>query len=385
MASLDFKLAAVDLDSNARAGQMKTSHGEIQTPVFMPVGTQATVKTLTPEELKSAGSQIILGNAYHLFLRPGHDLIRKMGGLHHFMNWPHPILTDSGGYQVFSLSDLKSIEEEGVTFQSHIDGSKHLFTPELVMEIETALGADIIAPLDECPPYPCDYQYAKDSAALTLRWAVRSQKRFEELEEVRENNQALFGIVQGGVYQDLRIDCARSLVDHEFNAYAIGGLSIGEPKSAMGDLIDATVECLPRDRPRYLMGAGTPEDLIDAVGRGIDMFDCVIPTREGRNGGLYTRCGRINIYNARFTEDGGPIDDACSCYACRTFSRSYIRHLYRAGEILGPRMGTLHNIHFYVGLVAEMREAILDERFAAWTRLFLATYRKEKERKECPK
>lgn len=381
MASLYFDLVGVEPASNARAGKMKTPHGEIQTPVFMPVGTQATVKTLAPEELEAAGAQIILGNAYHLFLRPGHDLIRKMGGLHHFMNWQHPILTDSGGYQVFSLSDLKSIQEEGVTFQSHIDGSSHLFTPESVMEIETALGADIIAPLDECPPYPCDYQYAKDSAALTLRWAVRSQKRFQELGVERKNPQALLGIVQGGVYQDLRIDCARSLVDQEFDAYAIGGLSIGEPKSTMGDLIDATVACLPKDRPRYLMGAGTPEDLVDAVGRGIDMFDCVIPTREGRNGGLYTRFGRINIYNARFKEDEDPIDETCSCYACRTFSRSYIRHLYRAGEILGPRMGTLHNIHFYVGLVAAMREAILEERFAAWTNLFLATYRKGKRTK----
>ena len=382
MASLDFNLLAADQASNARAGRMKTPHGEIRTPVFMPVGTQATVKTLTPAELEAAGAQVILGNTYHLFLRPGHELIREMGGLHGFMNWRRPILTDSGGYQVFSLSDLKSIAEEGVTFQSHIDGSRHLFTPESVMEVETALGADIIAPLDECPPYPCDYRYAKDSAALTLRWAARSRRRFEELEGERASPQALFGIVQGSVYEDLRVDCARALVDQEFDAYAIGGMSIGEPKSTMGDLIDATVECLPADRPRYLMGAGTPEDLVDAVGRGIDMFDCVIPTREGRNGALYTRSGRINIYNARFRADAEPIDASCSCYACRTFSKAYIRHLFRAGEILGPRMGTLHNIHFYVGLAAEMGQAILDGRFSAWSRSFLTAYHSETERKE---
>ena len=382
MASLEFNLLALDPASNARAGRMKTAHGDIRTPVFMPVGTQATVKTLTPEELEAAGTQVILGNTYHLFLRPGHELIREMGGLHGFMNWRRPVLTDSGGYQVFSLSDLKSIGEEGVTFQSHIDGTRHLFTPELVMDVETALGADIIAPLDECPPYPCDYRYAKDSAALTVRWAARSRKRFDELEGERAHAQALFGIVQGSVYVDLRVDCARSLVDQEFDAYAIGGMSIGEPKSTMGELIDATVEHLPEDRPRYLMGAGTPDDLVDAVGRGIDMFDCVIPTREGRNGALYTRRGRINIYNARFRDDAGPIDPSCSCYACRTFSRSYIRHLYRAGEILGPRMGTLHNIHFYVGLASEMGEAVLEGRFGAWRSSFLTAYHSEKERKE---
>ncbi len=382
MASLEFNLLALDPASNARAGRMKTAHGDIRTPVFMPVGTQATVKTLTPEELEAAGAQIILGNTYHLFLRPGHELIREMGGLHGFMNWRRPLLTDSGGYQVFSLSDLKSIGEEGVTFQSHIDGTRHLFTPELVMDVETALGADIIAPLDECPPYPCDYRYAKDSAALTVRWAARSRQRFDELEGERSHAQALFGIVQGSVYVDLRVDCARSLVDQEFDAYAIGGMSIGEPKSTMGELIDATVEHLPEDRPRYLMGAGTPDDLIDAVGRGIDMFDCVIPTREGRNGALYTRRGRINIYNARFRDDAGPIDPSCSCYACRTFSRSYIRHLYRAGEILGPRMGTLHNIHFYVGLASEMEEAVMEGRFGAWRSSFLTAYHSEKERKE---
>ena len=382
MASLEFNLLALDPASNARAGRMKTAHGDIRTPVFMPVGTQATVKTLTPEELEAAGAQIILGNTYHLFLRPGHALIREMGGLHGFMNWRRPLLTDSGGYQVFSLSDLKSIGEEGVTFQSHIDGARHLFTPELVMDVETALGADIIAPLDECPPYPCDYRYARDSAALTVRWAARSRKRFDELEGERAHAQALFGIVQGSVYVDLRVDCARSLVDQEFDAYAIGGMSIGEPKSTMGELIDATVEHLPEDRPRYLMGAGTPDDLVDAVGRGIDMFDCVIPTREGRNGALYTRHGRINIYNARFRDDAGPIAPSCSCYACRTFSRSYIRHLYRAGEILGPRMGTLHNIHFYVGLASEMGEAVLEGRFGAWRSSFLTAYHSEKERKE---
>ncbi len=348
----------------------------------MPVGTQATVKTLSPEDLKAAGAEIILGNTYHLFLRPGQELIRRMGGLHGFMSWPSPILTDSGGYQVFSLSDLKKIQEEGVTFQSHIDGARHLFTPESVMEIETALGSDIIMPLDECTPYPCEYEYAKESCAMTLRWAERSKKSFDEFESVRRAPQALFGIVQGSTYEDLRLDCARKLVDMGFDGYAIGGLSIGEPKSAMGDLIDLTVACLPVDQPRYLMGAGTPEDLVDAVGRGLDMFDCVIPTREGRNGALYTKEGRININNARFREDEGPLEEDCNCYACRTFSRAYLRHLYHAGEILGPRMGTLHNVHFFVGLARRMRQAILDDTFLDWRTDFLNLYRKSLS-KEC--
>ncbi len=354
---------------------MTTPHGTIDTPVFMPVGTQATVKTLSPEDLATARAEIILGNTYHLFLRPGHELIQRMGGLHGFMSWPRPILTDSGGYQVFSLSDLKKIQEEGVTFQSHIDGARHLFTPESVMEIETALGSDIIMPLDECTPYPCEYEYVKQSYAMTLRWAERSKKRFAELESVRRAPQALFGIVQGSTYEDLRLDSARKLVDIGFDGYAIGGLSIGEPKSTMGDLIDLTVACLPEHQPRYLMGAGTPEDLVDAVGRGLDMFDCVIPTREGRNGALYTKEGRVNINNARFREDECPLEEDCDCYACRTFSRAYLRHLYHTGEILGPRMGTLHNVHFFVGLARSMRQAILEDAFVDWRTEFLNMYR----------
>jgi queuine tRNA-ribosyltransferase len=373
--ALAFEVVATDPGSAARAGRMTTPHGAIHTPVFMPVGTQATVKTLEPRDLETLGAEIILGNTYHLFLRPGHELIRRMGGLHRFMSWPHPILTDSGGYQVFSLADLKKIQEEGVTFQSHIDGRRHLFTPESVMEVETALGSDIVMPLDECTPYPCDYAYAKASSAMTLRWAARSRKRFVELESVRGLPQALFGIVQGSAYEDLRVESVRTLVDMGFDGYAIGGLSIGEPKSTMGDLIDLTVSHLPGDRPRYLMGAGTPEDLIDAVGRGLDMFDCVIPTREGRNGALYTSQGRININNARFREDPGPVEETCACYTCRTFSRAYLRHLYQAGEMLGPRLGTLHNVHFFVGLAGAMRQAILAGRFAEWSGRFLATYR----------
>lgn len=373
--ALTFELLARDAGSQARAGRMTTPHGVIHTPVFMPVGTQGTVKTLGPADLEEAGAEIILGNTYHLFLRPGHELIRRMGGLRRFINWPRPILTDSGGYQVFSLSDLKKIAEEGVTFQSYLDGSRHLFTPESVMDIETALGSTIIMPLDECTPYPCDYAYAKQSGAMTLRWAARSKARFAELESVRPHPQALFGIVQGSGYEDLRVESARALVEMGFDGYAIGGLSIGEPKSTMGDLIDLTVSYLPADQPRYLMGAGTPEDLIDAVGRGLDMFDCVIPTREGRNGALYTRHGRINIINARFKEDPGPLDEGCVCYACRTFSRAYLRHLYQAGEILGPRMGTLHNVTFFVGLARQMREAILANRFVEWSSQFLSVYR----------
>lgn len=373
--NFSYELIARDPGSRARAGRITTPHGTIHTPVFMPVGTQATVKTLDPSELEDAGAEIILGNTYHLFLRPGHELIQRMGGLHRFMSWSRPILTDSGGYQVFSLADLKTIREEGVTFQSHLDGARHLFTPESVMEIETALGADIIMPLDECTPYPCEYDYAKQSGAMTLRWAARSKKRFTELESGRRASQALFGIVQGSTYTDLRADSASALVEMGFDGYAIGGLSIGEPKSTMGDLIDLTLSFLPEDQPRYLMGAGTPEDLVDAVGRGLDMFDCVIPTREGRNGALYTRMGRININNARYKEDAAPIDDGCSCYACRTFTRAYLRHLYHAGEILGPRMGTLHNVHFFVGLTREMRQAIMNGRFGEWSKQFLAMYR----------
>ena len=370
-----YELNARDPGSRARAGRITTPHGTIHTPIFMPVGTQATVKTLDPSELEDAGAEIILGNTYHLFLRPGHDLIQRLGGLHRFMSWSRPILTDSGGYQVFSLADLKTIREEGVTFQSHLDGARHLFTPESVMEIETALGSDIIMPLDECTPYPCEYDYAKQSSAMTLRWAARSKKRFAELESGRRAPQALFGIVQGSTYTDLRADSASALVDMGFDGYAIGGFSIGEPKSTMGDLIDLTLSFLPEDQPRYLMGAGTPEDLVDAVGRGLDMFDCVIPTREGRNGALYTRLGRININNARYKEDAVPIDDGCPCYACRTFTRAYLRHLYKTGEILGPRMGTLHNIHFFVGLTREMRQAIMDGRFGEWSKQFLTMYR----------
>jgi len=380
---MTFELISKDPETKARLGRISTPHGDIDTPVFMPVGTQATVKTLTPEDLVAAGTKIMLGNTYHLFLRPGHELIHRMGGLHGFMNWPHPILTDSGGYQVFSLSDLKTIKEEGVTFQSHIDGAQHLFTPESVMEVETALGADIIMPLDECTPYPCAYEYAEKSQAMTLRWAMRSKQRFSELEGRGRHPQALFGIVQGSTYEDLRVENAQALVDMAFDGYAIGGLSIGEPKSTMGGLIDLTLACLPEDQPRYLMGAGTPEDLIDAVGRGLDMFDCVIPSREGRNGALYTQNGRININNARFKEDPAPLDETCSCYACRTFSKAYLRHLYHTGEMLGPRMGTLHNIYFFVGLAGQMRKAISEGRFVKWSEQFLMRYRTEKNRKEC--
>lgn len=374
---VSYQLISRDPVSCARAGRITTPHGTIQTPVFMPVGTQGTVKTLDPAELDACGVEIILGNTYHLYLRPGHDLIRRMGGLHRLMSWPRPILTDSGGYQVFSLADLKTIREEGVTFQSHLDGSKHLFTPESVIEVQTAFGSDIIMPLDECTPYPCPYEYAKRSGAMTLRWAARARKRFDDLNAIRPAPQALFGIVQGSTYEDLRIESARALVEMGFDGYAIGGLSIGEPKSTMGALIDLTVSHLPDDKPRYLMGAGTPEDLVDAVGRGLEMFDCVIPTREGRNGTVYTRHGRLVIKNAVYKEDPRPIDEQCGCYACRTFSRAYLRHLFQAGEILGPRMGTLHNVHFFVGLLKEMRQAIMESRFHEWRTEFLSTYRGE--------
>jgi queuine tRNA-ribosyltransferase len=335
----------------------------------MPVGTQGTVKTLSPQELKEAGSQIILGNTYHLYLRPGSTVISEAGGLHRFMNWDRSILTDSGGYQVFSLADLNKITEEGVTFQSHWDGSYHLFTPEKVVQIQHAIGADILMVLDECTPYPCSQDYARRSNELTLRWAQRCKA-----EHGGKKDQALFGIVQGSTYPVLREQSAKALVDIGFEGYAIGGLSVGEPKSVLYEMVLASVEHLPQDAPRYLMGVGKPEDLVQGVSFGIDMFDCVIPTRNGRNGTLYTRRGKLVVKNAEYAEDFAPVEAACSCYTCRTFSRAYLRHLFQTGEMLGPRLATLHNIHFFLDLMKQMRKAILEGCFDSWKRDFEGTY-----------
>lgn len=354
---------------------MATAHGQVHTPAFMPVGTQGTVKTLSPRELEEAGAQIILSNSYHLYLRPGPEVIDQAGGLHNFVGWNHSILTDSGGYQIFSLADLNEISEEGVTFQSHLNGSHHLFTPEKTVEIQHALGADIIMCLDECTPYPCAYDQAQISAELTQRWARRCQQAHGRLNAVRDRGQALFGIVQGSTYADLRERNAKALVEMDFPGYALGGLSVGEPKTAMYEMIDATVPHLPSDKPRYLMGVGMPDDLVKAVSRGVDLFDCVIPTRNARNGSVFTRQGQLIVKNAEYARDFQPLDSSCGCYTCRHFSRAYLRHLFQAGEILAPRLATLHSVYFFMDLMKQMREAILEDRFEMWRGDFLRLYR----------
>lgn len=335
-----------------------TRRGSIPTPVFMPVGTQATVKALSPLELEEAGASIILGNTYHLYLRPGHELIRRFGGLHRFMAWDRPILTDSGGFQVFSLGDLRTISEEGVEFRSHLDGSRHFIGPEQAMDIQEALGSDIMMAFDECPPSTADYQYVQRSLQLTTRWAERCLQAWRQ-----RDRQALFGIIQGGLYQDLRLQSLTQLMELDFPGYAIGGLSVGEPPCQMYEVIENLAPHMPADRPRYLMGVGTPVDLVEAVARGVDMFDCVMPTRNARNGTLFTSTGKLNIKNARYADDHEPVDARCECYTCRTFSRGYLRHLYRTGEILGLRLNSLHNIHYYINLMQQIRGAILENRF----------------------
>ncbi len=362
-----FSLIKKGADTAARLGKITTPHGEVSTPVFMPVGTQATVKTLSPDDLKSVGAELILSNTYHLFLRPGHELIREFGGLHRFMNWDRPLLTDSGGFQVFSLAELRKITDEGVTFQSHLDGgAKHFITPESAVEIQEALGADIIMVFDECIPYPATRDYAKESLDRTLRWAKRCR------DAKKDTGQALFGIVQGGMYPDLRKTSADALVDIGFDGYAVGGLSVGETKPVMYEMVEACVPQLPEDQPRYLMGVGTPEDLVEAVDRGIDMFDCVMPTRNARNGTFFTSFGKLVIRNSRHERDKGPIDPACGCSTCRNFSRAYLRHLFNAGEVLALRLGTIHNLHFYLNLMRGIRESLEQGRFREFKREFLA-------------
>jgi queuine tRNA-ribosyltransferase len=368
----NFSLTKQGAGTKGRLGKIITSHGEVRTPVFMPVGTQATVKTLSPEDLKCVGAEIILSNTYHLFLRPGHELIREFGGLHRFMNWNRPVLTDSGGFQVFSLAELRKVTDEGVTFQSHIDGgAKHVITPEYAVAIQEALGADIIMAFDECIPYPATKDYAQESMNRTHRWAKRCR------EAKKETGQALFGIIQGGMYADLRKQSAEMLVDIGFEGYAIGGLSVGETKPLMYEMIEATVPRLPAERPRYLMGVGTPEDLVEGVDRGIDMFDCVMPTRNARNGTFFTSFGKLSIRNSRYERDHGPLDPECGCYTCRTFSRAYLRHLFNAGEVLALRLGTLHNLAFYIGLMKRIRESLEQGRFGDFKREFLGMRGKE--------
>jgi queuine tRNA-ribosyltransferase len=338
----------------------------------MPVGTQATVKTLTPEELEALGAQIILSNTYHLFLRPGHELIAEAGGLHKFMHWDRAILTDSGGFQVFSLGELRKIHEEGVEFRSHIDGSRRFLSPEIATQVQMALGADIIMAFDECAPYPCSHVYARDSLERTTRWTRRCREALAA--GAGGETQALFGIVQGGVYQDLRLQSAREIVELDLPGYAVGGLSVGEPKELMYEVLDYTVPHLPADRPRYLMGVGTPDALIEGVMRGIDMFDCVLPTRIARNGTALTRYGKLVVRNAESARDFSPLDPTCDCYTCRYYSRAYIRHLLKAEEILGLRLMSIHNLHFLQTLMREIREAIREERLPEYRRKFFADY-----------
>lgn len=361
---MNFKL--LNIESKARAGVLTTDHGHIETPIFMPVGTQGTVKAIEHRELYELNVNIILGNTYHLYLRPGGELIQKIGGLHNFMNWNRNILTDSGGYQVFSLSEFNKISDDGVQFQSHLDGSKHFFTPENVIEIQRQLGSDIMMVLDECTPYPVSYEYAEKSQELTTRWALRCKNKFEKTTELYNHKQSLFGIVQGSVFKDLRKKSANKLIEIEFDGYAIGGLSVGEPKEMMYSMVDVCTDILPLDKPRYLMGVGTPENILEAIELGVDMFDCVMPTRNGRNAMFFTRKGILSIKNLIFKEDKNPVDDECECYTCKNFSRAYIRHLFQVKEILALQLATIHNIAFYMWLVREARQKILENRFKEW-------------------
>jgi queuine tRNA-ribosyltransferase len=369
---LEFTVMKESTNSRARLGRLKTTHGVVETPVFMPVGTQATVKTMTPQELEGLQVEIILSNTYHLYLRPGSDVVAEAGGLHQFMNWRHPILTDSGGFQVFSLGPLRTISEEGVQFRSHLDGSKHFISPEKSMEIQMDLGADIIMAFDECAPYPADRSYVQKSKDLTTRWAKRCQAA-----HTRED-QALFGIVQGGVYQDLRRESALELLELDFPGYGIGGLSVGEPKELMYEVLDDLIPVMPREKPRYLMGVGSPDCLVEGVLRGVDMFDCVWPTRLARHGMVITRRGNLPIRNLPYARDFTPIEEGCGCYTCQNFSRAYIRHLIKANEVLGIRLTTIHNIFFLTRLMKEIRQAIAADSLPEFAREFLGAFQGEK-------
>jgi queuine tRNA-ribosyltransferase len=376
-----FNLIKKDKDTSARIGEISTYHGKFQTPVFMPIGTQGSVKTLSSEDLKEVGARIILGNSYHLYLRPGHNLILEAGGLHKFMNWDGPILTDSGGYQVFSLNPLAKVTVEGVRFQSHWDGSYHHFTPEKVIEIQRALDSDIIMTLDECVSYPASQQQAQRACEFSLDWAEKCKTEHQRFNSQSSlgTPQTLFGIIQGSTYPPLREECARSIMDLDFPGHAIGGLSVGEPKTVMFQIIKMLCQILPQDKPRYLMGSGTPADIVRAVGKGVDMFDCVLPTRNARNGTVFTQKGKLPLRNAEFASDFSPIDPTCDCVTCRNYTRAYIRHLIQVGEITGLRLATLHSLHFYMRLMEKIRETIKEGGFARWKDNFLAEYGPENE------
>jgi queuine tRNA-ribosyltransferase len=387
-----FELLATDPHSKARRGRLTSAHGEIDTPAFMPVGTQGSVKGVSPRELRELHAQIVLGNTYHLFVRPGLDVIKHFGGLHNFMNWNGPILTDSGGYQIFSLAKLRKITEEGVEFQNHIDGARAFISPEIAMEIQLLLGSDIAMALDECVPYPCQYDYAAQSAEMTTRWAKRCKEWKEEnAERPRSNaqrpieesinyqsstmNSLLFGIVQGATFEDVRKQSAQAIVELDLNGYAIGGVSVGEPEDEMMRAVEWAEPLLPGDKPRYAMGLGTPPQLLELIARGMDMFDCVLPTRLARNGTAFTATGTVNLKNAEFILDKNPIEENCMCDACHQFSRGYIRHLIKAEEILGLRLITLHNLHFYLNLMNQARAEIEKGTFNQFRKAFVAGYK----------
>ena len=363
--SFKFNVEATDRASRARAGTITTPHGPVPTPAFMPVGTRGSVKAIGPDDLRDVGARIVLSNTYHLLLRPGPELVKQMGGLHRFMSWDRPILTDSGGYQVFSLAQMRKLDEEGVTFRSHIDGQKVFLSPEKAVSVQETLGVDIMMCLDECTPYPADWDRAAWSADLTFRWAGRSVAAQDP-----ESESTLFGIIQGGTHADLRRRAAEEISSLGFKGLALGGLALGEPMAQRLEMIEAAAEVVPRDRPLYLMGLGTPEDLVEGIRRGADMFDCVLPTRNARNGQFFTRRGRLVIKNARFRDDARPVDEDCGCYTCRNFSRAYLRHLYVSGELLSYRLNTVHNLYYYLSLMDQARKAVLDGRFSDFSREF---------------
>ena len=375
MGAVKYELIHKDKRTNARRGRLSTPHGVIETPVFMPVGTAATVKAMRPEQIKEMGAGIILSNTYHLYLRPGHEIIREAGGLHKFMNWDKAILTDSGGFQVFSLGAMRKISEEGVRFKSHIDGSSHMLSPEKAIEIQNALGSDIMMAFDECAPYPADRNYVRNSLERTTRWLVRCKEAHKDTDR-----QALFGIMQGGMYKDLRYQSASEIVELDLPGYAIGGLSVGEPKELMYEVLDYSVDFLPEEKARYLMGVGTPDHLFEGVARGIDMFDCVLPTRIARNGTAMTSTGRIVIKNAAYEKDFTPLDHACGCYTCRNYSRAYLRHLYKSNEILSSMLLTNHNLHFLIKLMEGIRESIETDSFVEFKNDFYSKYGYETDR-----
>lgn len=354
--------------------ELETGHGKIQTPIFMPVGTQGTVKAITQRVLESEiNAEIVLSNTYHLYLRPGTNILEKAGGLHKFINWSRPILTDSGGFQVYSLSDLRKLKPDGVEFRSHLDGSKHFFSPKKVIEIQRSIGSDIIMPLDECTPFPCEFDYAKKSKDLTSKWAVLNKEAFENSKPLYGYDQYLFGIIQGSVYKQLREESARDLYKLDFDGYAIGGLAVGEPTDMMYELVDFTTDFMPQDKPRYLMGVGRPENILEAIARGVDMFDCVMPTRNARNAYLFTSKGIVSMRNAAYKDDFSPLDPECGCYTCTNFSKAYLRHLFNAREILALELATIHNLTFYLNLVREARRRIFDGSFVEWKNNFVKT------------